>query len=60
MTAVAEVNGMKPATPLYEAINPDALEALYQQGSPEVSFEYIGYRVTIHSDRTVSASELDR
>lgn len=59
VTAVTEVNGTKPATPLYEVIDPDALEALYQHGSPEVSFEYIGYHVTIHSDRTVSVYSLD-
>ncbi|WP_266082019.1 HalOD1 output domain-containing protein [Haladaptatus caseinilyticus] len=59
VTAVTEANGTKPATPLYEAINPDALEELYEHGSPKVNFEYIGYRVTIHSDRTVSVSDLD-
>ncbi|WP_435158703.1 HalOD1 output domain-containing protein [Haladaptatus sp. DFWS20] len=59
VTAVTEANGTKPATPLYEVIDPDALEALYQHGSPEVSFEYIGYRVTIHSDRTVSVAAVD-
>ncbi|MFH5801618.1 HalOD1 output domain-containing protein [Haladaptatus sp. CMAA 1911] len=57
--AVAEANGTNPATPLYEVIDPDALEALYQHGSPKVTFEYIGYRITIHADRTVSVSELD-
>jgi Halobacterial output domain 1 len=55
--AVTEANGETPATPLYEAINPDALEDLYRRGSPEVRFEYVGYSVTIHSDRTVSVSE---
>ncbi|MFH5802121.1 HalOD1 output domain-containing protein [Haladaptatus sp. CMAA 1911] len=59
VAAVTEANGTKPATPLYEAIDPDALEGLYQHGSPEVSFEYIGYRVTIGSDRTVSVSNVD-
>lgn len=57
--AVAEANGTNPATPLYEVIDPDALEALYRRGSPEVTFEYIGYRIIIHADRTVSVSELD-
>ena len=59
VTAVTEANGMKPATPLYEVIDPDALEDLYQQGSPEVSFEYIGYHVTIHPDQTVTVSALN-
>ncbi|WP_227357523.1 HalOD1 output domain-containing protein [Haladaptatus salinisoli] len=56
--AVTEANGTKPATPLYEAIDPDALEALYQHGSPEVRFEYIGYSITIHPDRTISVTEI--
>ena len=59
VTAVTETNGTKPAAPLYEAIDPDALEALYQHGSPEVSFEYIGYHITVHSDRTVSVANAD-
>ena len=59
VTAVTEANGTKPTTPLYEAIDPDALEDLYQHASPEVSFEYIGYHVTIHPDRTVTVSELN-
>lgn len=58
VTAVTEANGRKPATPLYKAIDTDALEELYQHGSPEVSFEYIGQRVTVHPDRTVSVSDL--
>ncbi|WP_435159224.1 HalOD1 output domain-containing protein [Haladaptatus sp. DFWS20] len=57
VTAVTEVNGTKPATPLYEVIDPDALENLYQHGSPEVSFEYAGQTVTIHPDRTVTVSD---
>ncbi|WP_231188348.1 HalOD1 output domain-containing protein [Haladaptatus sp. DYF46] len=59
VTAMTEVNGTKPVTPLYEAIDPDALENLYRHGSPEVSFEYAGYHVTVHSDRTVTVSELN-
>ncbi|WP_435158451.1 HalOD1 output domain-containing protein [Haladaptatus sp. DFWS20] len=40
-------------------IDPDALEALYQHTSPEVSFEYAGHHITIHSDQTVTVSELN-
>jgi len=58
ITAVTEANDETPAMPLYEVINPDALEDLYQHGSPEVNFEYAGYSVTIHADRTVTVSEL--
>jgi hypothetical protein len=59
VTAVTEANETKPVTPLYDVIDPDALEALYQHGSPEVNFEYIGYHVTVHSDRTVSVADVD-
>ena len=59
VTAVTEANGTEPTTPLYEAIDPDALEDLYQHASPEVNFEYIGYTVTIHPDRTVTVSKLN-
>ncbi|WP_435156978.1 HalOD1 output domain-containing protein [Haladaptatus sp. DFWS20] len=58
VSAVAEAKGTKPATPLYEAIDPDALDDLYQHSSPEVSFEYVGFRVTIHSDRTITVADL--
>jgi hypothetical protein len=57
--AVTEANGTMPATPLYDVINPDALEDLYRNGSPEVRFEYAGNSVTIRSDRSVAVSELD-
>ncbi len=57
VTAVTDATGTKPATPLYEAIDPDALEDLYQHGSPKVSFEYVGHHITIHTDRTVTVSE---
>ncbi|WP_458190197.1 HalOD1 output domain-containing protein [Haladaptatus sp. NG-WS-4] len=59
VTAVTKANGTKPSTPLYDVIDPDALEALYQHGSPEVNFEYIGYHVTVHSNRTVSVADVD-
>ena len=35
LTAVTEASGTNPATPLYEAIDPDALEDLYQHASPK-------------------------
>ncbi|SIR92329.1 hypothetical protein SAMN05421858_4560 [Haladaptatus litoreus] len=57
VTAVTDAMGAKPTTPLYEAIDPDALESLYQHASPKVSFEYAGQTVTIHPDRTVTVSD---
>jgi hypothetical protein len=57
--SIEQVDGTKPDTPLYEAIEPDALNDLYQHASPEVSFEYAGYSVTIHADQTVTVSDLN-
>jgi hypothetical protein len=59
VTAVTDATGTTPATPLYEAINPDALEDLYQHVSPKVSFEYAGHHITIHTDQTITVSDLD-
>jgi hypothetical protein len=39
--------------PLYESIDPDALTALYAHGSPEIRFQYAGYRIEITSELTV-------
>jgi hypothetical protein len=59
VTAVTDATGTTPVTPLYEAIDPDALEDLYQHASPTVSFEYAGHHITIHSDQTITVSELN-
>jgi Halobacterial output domain 1 len=58
VTAVTEATGTKPTTPLYKAIDPDALESLYQHAAPTVRFKYAGQHVTIAPDRTVTVSEL--
>lgn len=40
--------------PLYEAIDPDALDRLIEgMTSGEISFIYAGYEVTVRSDSTV-------
>ncbi|MEF8800405.1 MAG: HalOD1 output domain-containing protein [Halolamina sp.] len=45
--------------PLYDVIDPDALDALVEAMSDgEVSFIYAGYEVTVESDRTVTLDEL--
>ncbi|RBI58768.1 hypothetical protein DMJ13_25550 [halophilic archaeon] len=58
--AVAQAKGTKPATPLYDMINPDALQALYEQAAPKVSFDYVGYKVTIYPDQTISVSDPEK
>lgn len=58
VTAVTKGNGTKPDTTLYEAINPDALEDLYEHGRQKVTFEYANHKITIQPDKTVIASKL--
>jgi hypothetical protein len=44
--------------PLYDAIDPDALDALVERMSDgSVSFAYAGYDVTVESDGTVEFEE---
>lgn len=59
---VAEAEGVEPTeldTCLYDIIDPDALNDLFQYGEDgpttegTVSFTYHGYEVTVHSDSSV-------
>lgn len=61
--AVADAEGADPLdlTPLYDAVDPDALDSLFAsltgEGAAsidEVSFEYEGYDVTVTADGSVS------
>lgn len=50
LAAVADRADADPADlpPLYDAIDPDALDALFGEGRPgRVSFPYAGYEVTV-------------
>ena len=64
--SVASRVGVDPLeldTPLYDAIDPDELNALLDgtgraNRSPvEVTFEYYGYTVTVDGERTVTLAE---
>jgi hypothetical protein len=57
ISAIVEVNGDRPDTPLYEVIEPDALEALYEHGRQRVEFQYADYQVTVQPDQTILVSE---
>ena len=57
VSAIEEVDGDKPDTPLYEVIEPDALEALYQHGKQRVEFQYADYQITVQPDQTILVSE---
>ncbi|WP_227378575.1 HalOD1 output domain-containing protein [Haladaptatus halobius] len=51
--------------PLYDVIDPDALDKLFAPVHQEtvhhgkVIFEYCGYQVTVHADRTVELKVID-
>ncbi|WP_227376328.1 HalOD1 output domain-containing protein [Haladaptatus halobius] len=45
--------------PLYEAIDPDALDALYRHGSPAVEFDYAGYHISIAAEQMISIDKDD-
>ena len=61
--AVADAEGVDPealAPPLYEAIDPDALNRIFaatptaDRTAERVGFRYSGYEVTIYGDGSVS------
>jgi len=56
--AVAAAEGWEPAEvpePLYESIDPDALEALVASvDDGRISFDYMGYEVTVDADGAVT------
>ena len=60
LTAIAEREGvdeLELREPLYETIDPDALDALFRDGRGRVTFEYLGYLVTVDQDGEVEVEE---
>lgn len=57
MQAVADADGVAPddLPPLYAAVDPDALDAMFR-GRPDgsITFEYCGYTVTVHGNSEVT------
>ncbi|RDI71819.1 HalOD1 output domain-containing protein [Halopelagius longus] len=58
---VADAEGVEPTAlrPLYSAVDPDALDSLFEsEGGPafggEVQFQYHGYEVCVHGDGRVT------
>lgn len=43
--------------PLYEVLNPEALDALLAADDVTVSFTYCGHRVTVSSDDSISVTD---
>jgi hypothetical protein len=56
-SAIEQLDGDKPNIPLYEVIEPDALEALYEHGRQRVEFQYADYQITVQPDQTILVSE---
>lgn len=62
LSAVAKQESVPPEKlepPLYEAIDPDALDSLFRNGTGRVTFEYSGYLVTVDVDCTVELTAVD-
>jgi hypothetical protein len=57
VNAIEQVDGDRPSTPLYEVIEPDALEALYEHSKQRVGFQYADYQITVQPDQTILVSE---
>lgn len=60
--AVAEVKGedsMEMRPPLFEAINPEALDAVFQSGSISISFEWDGYTIEIDGSGSIAVQETE-
>lgn len=65
LDAIAAEEGTSPLsfeTPLYEAIDPDALDALVPDEATDatVEFTYRGYRVTVRGTDRIQLTSLDR
>lgn len=57
--AVAKAEGVEPTdlpTPLATAIDPDALNAVFRDGTGRLSFDYHGYRVTVDQEGAVEVA----
>lgn len=56
INAVANRENIEPehlSVPLYDVIDPEALDSLFRDSFGYVTFRYHGYVVRIHHDRTV-------
>jgi hypothetical protein len=61
LVAVAEREGVgvsELGPPLFDAVNPDALDRLFRRSPGTVRFEYAGYTVTVDHDHTVDLTPI--
>lgn len=62
LESVAELEAVPPAElsyPLFDAINPEALDGLFRETTGHLVFSYHGYEVTVSSDGAVDVTPAD-
>lgn len=60
VSAVAEhedIHEREFIEPLYDSMDPEALATLFQGCSGRVTFQYLGYRVTVDHEHNVTVAE---
>lgn len=60
ITAVAErenTNICNLQSPLFDSIDPDALDSLFRNSGGQVTFSYLDYVVTVDSERNVALTK---
>jgi hypothetical protein len=63
VSAVAKAEGVEPTAvrqSLFETVDTIALEELFRNTTGHVTFEYLGYDVTVNSEGDVSLERLSR
>lgn len=63
VTAIADQEGIDPTDldpPLYEVVDPEALNRLFADTTGRVSFEYHGYLVTVDAEGSVTLTDAHR
>ncbi|WP_254530076.1 HalOD1 output domain-containing protein [Natrinema gelatinilyticum] len=58
---VAEREGVAPTDlpPLYDAIDPEALDSIFTAGQGHLVFPYYGYRITVSGDGRLDVDDSD-
>lgn len=58
---VAAESGRAPTelSPLYESVDPDALDAVVESSETTISFAYAGQLVTIRGDETIETTPVE-
>jgi hypothetical protein len=59
ITAQEGADPLEMTEPLYETIDPDALDSLFRDGRGSVVFEFRGFLVTVSSDGDVDLTDVN-